>query len=119
MAARSREREEEPCPVLDAIETFVSRRKGAIIWWLQDGAKRFGELRRAIPDISPKVLTQQLRQLERDGLVDREQFVEIPPKVVYELTELGRSTVPVLDAIATWWRGNGSSVERARQEHPE
>lgn len=108
---------QDECPVLDSIEAFVSRRKGAILWWLRDDPKRFGELRRDIAGVSPKVLTQQLRQLERDGLVHREQFAEMPLRVVYSLTELGRSVLPLLDAPASWWQDHRTSVEEARREH--
>ncbi len=104
-----------PCPIVDAIDTFGSRWKGAIIWLLHDGPKRFGALKKSIPEISAKVLTQQLRQLEQDGLILREQFPEIPPKVVYELTELGRSVLPLLDSIAHWWRDQAKAIEKAQQ----
>ncbi len=107
---------EDPCGVVDAIDTFGSRWKGAIVWWLRDKPQRFGELRRLIPAVSAKVLTQQLRQLEADGLVNREQFPEIPPRVEYSLTPLGQSVVPVLDSIAAWWGESSKAVHKSRKK---
>ena len=63
-----------------------------------------------LPSISPKVLTQALRSLERDGLVNREHHPEIPPRVEYSMTSLGRSTAPVLQTIADWWKKHGEAV---------
>ena len=99
-----------PCPIVDAIDTFGSRWKGAIIWFLSDGPKRFGVLNKSIPEVSAKVLTQQLRQLERDGLITRKVFPESPPKVVYELTGLGLTVLPLLDAIAKWWHDQAKVI---------
>ena len=107
--------DEAPCPILDAIEVFGGRWKGQILWWLRDEPRRFGELRRLVTGVSPKVLTQHLRQLARDGLVHREQHAEIPPRVVYSLTALGASVLPVLDEIADWWRTHHATVTLARE----
>jgi DNA-binding HxlR family transcriptional regulator len=69
---------------------------------LMDGTKRFGELRRSVGNISQKVLTSQLRTMEEAGLVHREVFAEVPPRVEYSLTPLGKSLQPVLDSLRDW-----------------
>lgn len=71
---------------------------------LMTGTKRFGALRKSIPAISQKMLTQQLRAMEADGLVHREVYAEVPPRVEYSLTETGESLRPVLDAMSVWGR---------------
>lgn len=69
---------------------------------LDAGTKRFGELKKSIGSVSQKVLTAQLRDMEQNGLVHREVFAEVPPRVEYSLTELGRSLKPILDAMWNW-----------------
>jgi len=113
MAKRARTRVVGPCSVGDAVEALGARWKGEILWYLGDGPKRFMELRRRIPAVSPKVLTQALRSLEQDGLVQRVQHAEIPPRVEYSLTALGRSAGPVLQVIADWWKKHGEAVRNA------
>lgn len=76
--------------------------KGIIWWRLSNGLGRFGELQRAIPQITKKMLAQQLRELERDGIVRRQVFPEVPPRVEYALTEYGLSLGPVIEAIGQW-----------------
>jgi DNA-binding HxlR family transcriptional regulator len=87
-----------------------------ILWTLNEfGRQRFVGLERLIGTITPKVLTQRLRQLERDGLVTRAYFPEIPPRVEYEISELGRSLGPLFANLATWATANLPKVEQARQ----
>lgn len=69
---------------------------------LLPGAKRFGELKKSLTGVSQKVLTAQLRQMEADGLVHREVYAEVPPRVEYSLTDLGMSLKPILDAMQRW-----------------
>ena len=90
------------CPIEDTLDVIAGRWKILILWWLQAGELRFGELRRRIPSVTPKVLTQQLRQLEGEDLISREVFAEVPPKVVYALTARGQSLQPVLQSLHDW-----------------
>ena len=96
-------REELPeCPVQTTVQLIGNKWKILIIRTLLRGNRRFNEIKKAIPGISQKVLTDNLRSLENDGLIDREVFAEVPPKVVYSLLELGNSLRPVIDAMADW-----------------
>ncbi|HEU5103157.1 MAG TPA: helix-turn-helix domain-containing protein [Roseiflexaceae bacterium] len=86
-----------------------------VIGQLARGTRRFGELRREISGISPKVLTQALRGLERDGLLTRRIYASVPPKVEYSLTPLGRTLIGVVESIQAWAETNIESVLDAQQ----
>ncbi len=90
------------CPVETTLMLIGSKWKVLILRDLMPGTKRFGELRRSIGGVSQKVLTAQLRDMEACGLVDRQVYAEVPPRVEYSLTELGRSLRPILDAMRAW-----------------
>ena len=90
------------CPVETTLMLIGSKWKVLILRDLMPGTKRFGELRRSIGSVSQKVLTAQLRDMEARGLVDRRVYAEVPPRVEYSLTELGRSLRPILDAMWAW-----------------
>lgn len=90
------------CPVRTTLALIGGKHKVFILWNLFDGTKRFGELQRAVPQANAKMLSQQLKELERDGLIARKAYPVIPPKVEYSLTELGKSLKPVLTCIYTW-----------------
>jgi DNA-binding HxlR family transcriptional regulator len=94
------------CPVEAAIEVFGGKWKPLILWWLQQRTWRFAELRRQIPGITEKMLTQQLRELEADGIVARRVYPTVPPKVEYSLTEYGRSLKRALRSICDWGRAH-------------
>ncbi|MDZ4367500.1 MAG: helix-turn-helix domain-containing protein [Afipia sp.] len=81
--------------------------KGEILWQLSQGKHRFGELRRAIPEVTQHMLTVQLRDLEADGLVKRTVFPEIPPRVEYEITPSAMALRPVLDELFKWSQEHG------------
>ena len=92
------------CPVEAAVDVFGGKWKALILWWLQERTWRFAQLRRQIPGITEKMLTQQLRELEADGIVDRRVYPTVPPKVEYSLTEYGRSLKRALREICDWGR---------------
>ena len=94
----------ERCPFTATWSVIGGKWKGVLWWRLSNGLGRFGELQRAIPQITKKMLAQQLRELERDGIVHREVFAEVPPRVEYSLTEYGKSLDPVIEALSTWGR---------------
>ena len=89
-------------PVAATLQLIGGKYKGLILWSLMDGALRFSGLRRAVPCATPKMLTQQLRELESDGLIRRTVYPVVPPKVEYALTDLGKSLHPVLEAMHVW-----------------
>ena len=106
------------CPIGPVVDIVFSRWTTPILWSLNEhGRQRFVELERRITTITPKVLTQRLRQLERDGLVVRTYHAEVPPRVEYEISELGRSLAPLFATLAEWTAVNLEKVERARWEH--
>jgi len=90
------------CPVEITLSLLGNKWKVLILREIFTGTKRFGELSRGVPGISQKMLTQQLRQMEQDGLVERKVYAEVPPRVEYSLTEIGRSLRPILDAMHAW-----------------
>lgn len=91
-----------PCPFTATIALIGGRWKTIIIYLLLDHTRRFGEIAARMPSISRKVLTEQLKELESDGLINRKQYKEIPPRVEYSLTELGQSLKPILSDMAIW-----------------
>lgn len=93
------------CPVDTTLRLIGGKYKSLILWHLVDGALRHGELQRLIPQATPKMLTQQLRELEKDNLLIRTVYPVVPPKVEYSLTELGRSLQPILTAMYHWGSG--------------
>ena len=93
------------CPVEATLELIGGKYKALILWHLAENKLRFNELRKAITSATPKMLTQQLRELESQHLIHREVFPVIPPKVEYSLTETGRSLMPILVAMRDWGAG--------------
>ncbi|WP_281202166.1 winged helix-turn-helix transcriptional regulator [Nocardia jejuensis] len=92
------------CEVEVAVDLIGGKWKPVILAHLKEGVHRYGELRRSMPNTSEKMLVQQLRELEADGLVRRTAFDTVPPQVHYDLTEDGWSLVPVLTALYEWGR---------------
>ena len=108
---------ENACPIAPVVDIVFSRWTTPILWTLNEyGRQRFVELERRITTITPKVLTQRLRQLERDGLVVRTYHPEVPPRVEYEISDLGRSLTPLFAALAEW-SVNLDKVEQARLDY--
>ena len=90
------------CPVETTLMLIGNKWKVLIIRDLLTGTKRFGELKKSIGNVSQKVLTTQLRDMEEDGLISRKIYTEVPPRVEYSLTELGKSLQPILNAMLQW-----------------
>ena len=93
---------EYPCPVELALGAVQGKWKVLILWHLRDATLRYGELRSRLPKVTHKMFTQQLRELEADGLVHREVYPVVPPKTEYSLTDEGRTLVPMLTAMQQW-----------------
>ena len=98
-------RKKPKCPAEATLNVIGGRWKILILYHLFDSVKRFSELQRALDKITQKMLTQQLREMERDGLVHREVYPQVPPKVEYSLTEKGKSIHPILEMMCDWGRG--------------
>ena len=95
-------RELPACPVETTLMLIGDKWEVLILRDLMPGTKRFGELKKSVGNVSQKVLTAQLRDMEENGLVNRQVYAEVPPRVEYSLTDLGRSLKPILDAMWTW-----------------
>ncbi|MET8871286.1 helix-turn-helix domain-containing protein [Nocardia sp. NPDC004604] len=105
----------DPCPITPVIDLVFGRWSTQVLWVLtHDGRLRFTELQQRIPGLTPKVLTQRLRQLERDGLVARTYHAEVPPRVEYEATPLAVTLRPVFASIVDWSAEHLSEVLAAR-----
>lgn len=90
------------CPLTSSLLLINGRWKLIIIWQLKNTTLRFGDLQKAIPHTSKKMLTQQLKELENDGLILRKVYAEVPPKVEYSLTGLAVSLIPILESLFNW-----------------
>ncbi|MEU6350353.1 helix-turn-helix domain-containing protein [Streptomyces sp. NPDC047072] len=108
------------CPISPVVDMVFSRWTTPILWSLHTfGRQRFVELQRRIKSITPKVLTQRLRQLERDGLVIRTYHPEVPPRVEYEISALGNTLAPLFAHLTEWSTSHLEQVERARQRYDD
>ncbi len=90
------------CPVEAALNVIGGKWKSVILFRLSEGTLRFNELRRLLPNTTQRMLTNQLRELERDGMINRKVYAQVPPKVEYSLTELGRTLEPLLANLWDW-----------------
>ncbi len=95
-------KKEYGCPIEVTIDAIGGRWKPWILWQLKDGCKRFGELKKAITGITTRMLTNQLRELKADGVINRKIYPEIPPKVEYSMTKVGKSLDCVLEPMLKW-----------------
>lgn len=90
------------CPIEASIDLIGGKYKSIILWHLIDKTLRFNELQKAIPKATPKMLTQQLRELEADGIINRVVYPVVPPKTEYSLSEFGKTLLPILNAMCEW-----------------
>ncbi|MGR6921863.1 winged helix-turn-helix transcriptional regulator [[Actinomadura] parvosata] len=109
----------QACKPRTVLDIFTNKWTGLVLGALLDGPRRFNELRRMLDGITQKMLSQTLRTLERDGLLVRTVYPTIPPRVDYELNELGRSVVGVLRSIGEWAGEHADEVIAARQAYDE
>ena len=100
------------CPAEVTLGVIGGRWKVLILYHLFDGVKRFSELQRALPGVTQKMLTQQLRELEGDGIVSRTVYPQVPPRVEYAMTPLGKTLQPVVKAMCRWGLQQGGATER-------
>lgn len=98
-------KQSDRCPVEATLDLIGGKYKALILWHLSEGKLRFSELHKCVTGATPKMLTQQLRELESQKLVHREVYPVIPPKVEYSLTDLGKSLIPILVAMRDWGVG--------------
>jgi len=105
------------CPVRDVIDRVSGKWSSLLLMALGVRPHRFGELKRAVPDISQRMLTQTLRDLQRDGLISRHVFATVPPSVEYRLTVLGESLVPPFMVLAGWANANHDAIRAARMAY--
>lgn len=101
------------CPVEATLDAIGGKYKGMLLYHLLDGTKRFGELRKLMPTVTQRTMTLQLRELESVGIIRREVYAVVPPKVEYSLTELGRTLEPILRLMLAWGVEHMGEVERA------
>lgn len=97
---------EQGCPVTHCLSLIGGKWKPVILFCIAGGVNRFGAMQRAIPGVTKQMLTQQLREMEADGLIDRKVFAEVPPRVEYSLTARGASILPVIAAMRDWGRAD-------------
>jgi len=103
----------ETCPVTAALDVIGGRWKPVILFQIREGALRFGELRRKVPRVTQKMLTQQLRELERDGIVHRSVHTVVPPRVDYSLTPYGETLKPLLFSLCEWGKKHRARALRS------
>lgn len=108
------------CPVEACTEVIGGKWKGKVLFILFTGPKRFGELRKLLPDTTQRMLTTQLRELEGDGIIERKVYAQVPPKVEYSISPKGESLKPIIDAMWCWGREflNQLPEEKAKTSTP-
>ena len=107
---------EYECGLAAALDVIGGQWKVLIMWPLKNGASRFGELKREVPGISEKMLIQSLKEMELDGIVLRQDFKEVPPRVEYSLTEFGRSLCDALQPLCQWGEQHMKRIETCKEQ---
>ncbi len=109
---------ESTCPVEITIQLIGGKYKAIILWHLMNNTLRYSELHRRIPKATDKMLAQQLRELEKDGLINRVVYPVVPPKTEYSLTDFGRSLTPILDELCNWGKNYMENNEAKKYKEP-
>ncbi len=104
------------CPVTHALKIMGRRWKPLVLYYLRSGPLRFNELRRCVPEATQKMMTQTLREMEKDGIIHRKAYEQVPPKVVYSITRYGRTLDPILIALCDWGEKNFKRSRFAKSE---
>jgi DNA-binding HxlR family transcriptional regulator len=112
---RRKHQTEGGCPIEATLDVIGGKWKGMVLHRLLTGMNRFNELRRAVPNVTQRMLTRQLRELERDGVIHRRVYAEVPPRVEYSLTEFGLSLKPILMAMNDWGERYHGRAREARE----
>ena len=107
------------CPVEGALDVIGGKWKGVVMFHLLDGTKRFNELRRMMPGVTQRMLTRQLRELEADGLVHREVYAEVPPRVEYSLTTKGETLRNIILALKAWGETHVPYYAKKKEDNAE
>ncbi|WFF42088.1 transcriptional regulator [Salinicola endophyticus] len=107
----------QPCPIRDVLDRIGDQWSLLVLLTLRPGTRRFNQLRREIDDISKQMLSRTLKQLEQDGLVSRTAYPEVPPRVEYQLTELGQSLLTPVAALVAWAEQHQPAVNAARERY--
>lgn len=115
MTKEQAQRVATPCTTREVLNRVGDQWSFRIIWVLGSGTLRFGALKNTVEGISPRVLTQTLRSLEQDGLVTRQAFATIPPRVDYSITDLGRSLAEAMKPLVQWGKDHQATVEANRR----
>lgn len=101
---------------LDVTMDYIGGKwKTVVLWYLRKGPRRFSELKRSIPEITEKMLSLQLKKLERDGVINRKVYAEVPPRVEYFLTKEGETLVPAIEALALWGRNKSKKYGKLEE----
>jgi DNA-binding HxlR family transcriptional regulator len=122
---KSRPPQPTKCPLTAALNAIGGKWSLICLYWLDAGTRRFNELRRLMPEISHKVLSETLRNLEREGLVSRTVYAEVPSRVDYRISNHGESVRPIIEAVRAWghdhreWRSGDSPPPRLARQEPE
>ncbi len=104
------------CSIEAALEVIGGKWKGVILYHLSKGTKRFNELQKLMPKVTQRMLTRQLRELERDTVIHREIYAEVPPRVEYSITPFGESLYPILETLESWGNLYLNQLEEIRQQ---
>ncbi|MEO1296754.1 MAG: helix-turn-helix domain-containing protein [Cyanobacteria bacterium J06636_16] len=107
------------CYIEAALDVIADKWKGVILYHLLNGPKRFNELKRTFPELSQRILTRQLRELESDGVINRKIYAEVPPKVEYSLTDLGELLKPTLLSLEEWGIEYVEKMKYSKHTSPE